>query len=397
MFALVVLPQLAYHLGVATGVVPRRNLTWLPEAEQASVYGWAERESALVVRDGEFADLAAVFGPGVDVTLGTDLRAAGTATPFAAAEAAQMVILPPDGSAIVARFPDSATAEGAGREYAQQALGLWPAIGADGLRTASRPGGDIVKMALAGRTLVIVSGADERALSKRLQSLGAITPAEAPSDPGSERYWLYRPGVLPSLVVALVALYVLAFFRGAAWAGAVPAVANARPVTAAELRQRLLAIGSANVPLVISEEATSNREGHSHLVATWRFADAQWLDLARARKLRYVARVVLELDPEAHLVRVTEQVTRFDADAGIGGASLQWQTLRGVTFFQVERGRVFGLQFDADGRPQASLNYAWRFDAQEMKAPLIDVVTRAGWQWRPVPWAGPESLRWLTG
>lgn len=46
--------------------------------------------------------------------------------------------------------------------------------------------------------------------------------------------------------------------------------------------------------------------------------------------------------------------------------------------FQVERGRVLGLQFDEAGKPVPKLDYAWRFDAQEMKAPLTDAVTRAG-------------------
>lgn len=390
MFALVLLPQLAYHLGVATGAIPRRNLTWLPAATQASVYGWVEREAALAVRDGAFVDSAAVFGTGVDPALSSNLRAAGAALPFANAEVAQMAVLPPDGSAIVARFRDAATAESAAREYARQALGLWPDIGADGLRTARRPVGDVVKLALVGRTLAIVSGADERSASRGLLALGAIAPAEAPSDPGSERYWLYRTGVLPAIVLALLALYVFAFFKGVVWAGAVPAAPGAEPVSEAGLRDRLLAIDGVDVPIALSEDESGR------VVATWRFADARWLDLARARTMRYTARVILELDPEARAVRVTEQMTRFDASAGLGGASLDWRTLRGVTFFQVERGRVLGLQFDANGRPQPKLDYAWRFDAQEMKAPLIDVVTRAGWQWRPTPWSGPKALRWLT-
>ncbi len=391
LFALVLLPQFAYHLGVATGAVPRRNLTWLPAAEQARVYGWVEREPALAVRDGVFADLGAVFGPGVDLSLGSNLRAAGGVLPFGSADAAYMAVLPPDGSAIIARFVSSTAAEGAARDFAQQALGTWPDIGADGLRMARRPAGDIVKLGLVGRTLVVVSATDERALTRHLHAIGAIAPAQAPSDAGSERYWLYRPGVLPALLVGLVVFYVFVFFKGAAWAGAVPAVTGIQPATTAELRQRLLEIDALNVPLTIVAE-----EGGRRLVATWRFADARWLDLARARQMRYTARVILNLDPQSHIVRVTEQMTHFDAAAGLGDVALEWCTMRGVTFFQVERGRVFGLQFDANGRPQPKLDYAWRFDAQEMKAPLIDAVTHAGWQWRPTPWSGPEWLRWLT-
>jgi hypothetical protein len=390
MFALVVVPQFAFHLGIAIGVIPRRNLTWTPAGTQASVYGWVEREAALAIRDGAFVDLAAVFGPDVDVTLGTDPRVAGATSPFANAAASRMVYLPPDGSAIVSRFADAAAAESAAHEYARQALGHWPAIGQDGLRTARRAAGDIVKIARAGRTLAIVSGSNERALTKRLLALGAIAPGQAPSDPGSGRFWLYRRGVLPALAAALVLIYVVAFFKGAAWAGSVAPVAGIPPASEWDLRRSLLAIDAADVPFTIGEER-GNR-----FVATWRFADARWLDLARARQVKYAQRVLLELDPESHVVRVTEQMTRFDASAGRGGATVEWRTMRGVTFFEVERGRVFGLQFDAAGRPTPKPDYAWRFDANEMKAPMIDVVTRAGWQWRPTPWSGPEWLRWLT-
>lgn len=392
MFALVLLPQFAYHLAVATGAIPRRDLTWLPAAERAAAYGWVENEAALAVRDGDFVDPAAVFGADVHVSLGADLRAGGAAGPFAAAEAARMVVLPPDGSAIVARFADAAAAGAAAREYAAQAIGRWPPVGSDGLRTAARPGGDSVTFALAGRTLVVVTGSDERALSQRLRALGAIMPGTAAADAAAQEFWLYRPGVLPALAALLAAVCIVAFFKGAAWAGAIPPRAGARPLPAADLRQRLLAIDATGLPLAITAE-----DGGRRIVVTWRFADARWLDLARVRQLRYVQRLVLVPDEASRTVRVTEQQTRFDAAAGPGGVSVEWRTTYGITFFEVERGRVFGLQFDADGRPLPDPGYAWRFDVREMKAPLVEAVTGAGWEWRPTLWNGPERLRWLTG
>ena len=39
---------------------------------------------------------------------------------------------------------------------------------------------------------------------------------------------------------------------------------------------------------------------------------------------------------------------------------------------------------------------AYTFNLQEMKSPLVDAVTRAGWDWRPTVWQGPAWLRWLT-
>lgn len=391
MIAIVALPLIAYHVGVALGAIPRRSLTWLPASDRGSVYGWEEREQALAISSGNFADLGAVFGPGVDVNLGADPRSAGATSPFAAAQGAYMAVLPPEGSAIVARFATAQAAEAAAREYAAQALGQWPPTGKDGLRTARRPGGDQVKIAQVGRTLAIVSGTSERELTQRLLALGAIAPAQPPSDPGSERYWLYRPGVLPAISVALVLLYIVAFFRGAAWAGTIQPVPGVELATEPELREQLLRIDSTDIPLKLARE-----EGGQRLVATWRFANARWLDLARARKMQYTHRLLLDFDAASHVVRMTEQMTRFDAAAGISGGEVEWRTARGITFFQVEQGRVFGLQFDAGGKPMPRLDYTWRFDAQEMKAPLIDAVTRAGWQWRPVPWSGPQGLRWLT-
>ena len=68
----------------------------------------------------------------------------------------------------------------------------------------------------------------------------------------------------------------------------------------------------------------------------------------------------------------------------------------GITFFQVEHQRVFGLQIDQRGRFVPKLSYSYTFDLQEMKAPLISAVTNAGWHWRPTVWQGPTWLRWLT-
>lgn len=70
---------------------------------------------------------------------------------------------------------------------------------------------------------------------------------------------------------------------------------------------------------------------------------------------------------------------------------------RGIAFFQLERERVFGVQLDERGRPTANLSYEYRFDARELKAPLIELVTAAGWTWRPTLLEGPAWLRWMTG
>jgi hypothetical protein len=64
--------------------------------------------------------------------------------------------------------------------------------------------------------------------------------------------------------------------------------------------------------------------------------------------------------------------------------------------FQREHQRVFGVQLDEQGRFKPQLSYAYNFNLEEMKAPLMEAVAHAGWDWRPTVWQGPTWLRWLT-
>ena len=100
--------------------------------------------------------------------------------------------------------------------------------------------------------------------------------------------------------------------------------------------------------------------------------------LAGAHRLRLTHRLLLRLDEAARRVRVTEQFFAFDASVGARGAALRWHTGMGRVFSQVERQRVFGLQFGPDGQPTGDLTCAWRFDLNELKSPFIDAVTGAG-------------------
>ena len=54
------------------------------------------------------------------------------------------------------------------------------------------------------------------------------------------------------------------------------------------------------------------------------------------------------------------------------------------------------LHLDEQNRSKPELSYAYTFNLQEMKAPLIEAITRAGWTRRPTIWQGPAWLRWLT-
>ena len=94
-------------------------------------------------------------------------------------------------------------------------------------------------------------------------------------------------------------------------------------------------------------------------------------------------------------------VARSAPESGTGryqhhGLRLDWKAATGIQFFAFERQRVLGAQLGADGRPTGELSKAYTFNLQELKAPLIEAVTQAGWRWQPLTWNAPASLRWLT-
>jgi hypothetical protein len=154
---------------------------------------------------------------------------------------------------------------------------------------------------------------------------------------------------------------------------------------------RIESINASDIPFCIDRGERENE-----LIATWRYGDAKWVDLARAHGMRRVHRIKLTLDESDHTVRATDFASNYDWSAGRGGASIEWKAMTGITFFHYEHRRVFGLQLDESGRLKPERSYAYTFNLQEMKTPLIDAVTQAGWNWRPVVCQGPKWLRWLT-
>ncbi|HWA16105.1 MAG TPA: hypothetical protein VG817_06725, partial [Gemmatimonadales bacterium] len=101
-------PQVAFHFGMAMGWIPRRDLVWVGRKDRGALYGYRENEAKTEARDGILVHARELFGPAADTTLITDVRRLPA---FTNAEAAQMAVIPPDGSIIVARFANEVAAK----------------------------------------------------------------------------------------------------------------------------------------------------------------------------------------------------------------------------------------------------------------------------------------------
>jgi hypothetical protein len=158
----------------------------------------------------------------------------------------------------------------------------------------------------------------------------------------------------------------------------VPAVPGIQPVAAETLMQSLLSINEQDVPYAIKRGKHRNE-----LVVDWRYADAKWLDLMRLHGMSKGYRLVLRFDEGAHNVRAQDRYASFDWSTGPDLLSLNWQMSLGITFYEYQHERVFGLQF-RDGKPTFDLSYAYTFNLNEMKQPMIEIIRHAGWNFRPV-------------
>lgn len=386
LFGLVVLPQFVWHLRAGIRALEREA----PRALALAALAPANPPGAR-------ADAARqLFGPDADPQRVADARPL-FADALARAEVAQFAALPDGSTVLLARFPGYGDAEKAWFYHLRDTgLNQLGGIG-DSQRgyAVTRPAGDRAYAVHLGRMIGVWTGRDDAAIRRRMAAGGFEVPYRAPlaAAAGAPAAASGASGAVAwvALGAACCALLVLLFFKGAAWAGSHGPVAGAARQPLAVVEERLAAINATAVPFVI-ERGTRPHEW----IATWRYGDARWLDLAGANALRRTHRVRLLLDEAHGVARATDESTTMAAALGRGGAAFSWKADLGITFFQRETTRVFGLQFDPQGRPQPDLSYTYAFALDELKSPLIAAITQAGWTWRPTVWRGPSWLRWLT-
>jgi hypothetical protein len=399
-FALVVFPQIIGHFYKAL-VTTRTEAPRAAALAQIAVPSGDDTSTAARAMDAK-----SLFGPDVNPQLISDVRAA-YGDLFAEAEFARFAVLPNGETVLLARFKNSSAAEKAWVNYLRVA-GLQTGGKGDSHRgyTITRPVGDRVYALPFGTMLGVWTGADDTTIRARMMAGGFEIPRRAPlneagasdaNDAGKTASTAHKPKsplriALIGFGIAVYTLILVAyFFKGSAWSGTYRAKLGVTPVTATELAARLEAINLLDVPFQIERGEQPNE-----FFATWRYADAKWIDLARVRGMKRTLRTRMVMDEASHKVRATDYFASYDWSAGRGGANLEWKAGLGLVLFQREHQRVFGLQLDEQGRFKSELSYSYNFNLEEMKAPLMEAVARAGWDWRPTVWQGPKWLRWLT-
>ncbi|MGH2754238.1 MAG: hypothetical protein ACRDLB_07360 [Actinomycetota bacterium] len=146
-----------------------------------------------------------------------------------------------------------------------------------------------------------------------------------------------------------------------------------------QLEDRLLAVNEERVPFTVTR-GEGGEDGD--LVAEWKIVDASWYEIFAKAGIEKSHRLLLVLDENDHEVRVLEQSWEVEWRAGVPSLSLSAEKFQGRTFGS----KSFGTAYAFKGVNPLDFGevYNYRFDVSEMKEPVTDVITGAGWRFVPV-------------
>ena len=143
-----------------------------------------------------------------------------------------------------------------------------------------------------------------------------------------------------------------------------------------ELRAALLALNRDTAPWHIREAVPNEK---CDLVAEWRIVDAKWYEIFAKAGLKSVFKIFLKFDVAQTEVRAVDQDWSVEWRAGIHSLSVAAEAFRGQKM-EMSFGTAYG--FTEKGTIGEIYNY--RFSTGEMKKPIQDAITGAGWSYRGV-------------
>jgi hypothetical protein len=146
--------------------------------------------------------------------------------------------------------------------------------------------------------------------------------------------------------------------------------------TPAEVRTDLLALNRRTAPFIVRDGTPENVD----FVAEWRIVDAKWYEIFAKAGLKKGFKVLMKLDEQAKEVRSIDEMQSVEWRAE--GLSLSWEK-------EISRGQIkqysYGRAFAFTEHGPYGEVYHYKFVSGELKTPLQDAVTKAGWVWRGIP------------
>lgn len=142
-----------------------------------------------------------------------------------------------------------------------------------------------------------------------------------------------------------------------------------------EVRRRILAVNRDTAPFRIMDGKADGCD----LVAEWKIIDAQWYEVFAKAGLKKVFRTFMKFDTANHAVRAKDHAYTLEWRAGLPILFASVESFWGQKV-HVE----FGAAFAFTEQLAPGQVYQYRFDTRELKTPVMDTVTDAGWDYKAV-------------
>ncbi|HEV8353450.1 MAG TPA: hypothetical protein VGR24_04555 [bacterium] len=143
----------------------------------------------------------------------------------------------------------------------------------------------------------------------------------------------------------------------------------------AEVLSRIKALNRPTAPYEIIE---TTEEG-ADLIAEWKIVDAKWYEIFAEAGLNKVFRIYLKLDETAHEVRASDREYTVEWVAGVPKLKLAVSAFKGQ-----KQSIEFGKAYAFTEKLEVGQVYNYRFDTRELKEPIQNAVTGAGWTYKGV-------------
>ncbi len=151
--------------------------------------------------------------------------------------------------------------------------------------------------------------------------------------------------------------------------------AGVAPKSEGDVRAAIMAVNRDTAPFTVRDGSDEDVD----FVAEWRIVDAQWYEIFAKAGLEKVFKVKMRLDPENHEVRAVDEDYTVEWRAGVPKLTLSVEGFRGQ-----KKEISFGQAFGYSETTGLGTVYKYKFVSAEIKDPLQEAVTGAGWTWKGV-------------
>lgn len=150
---------------------------------------------------------------------------------------------------------------------------------------------------------------------------------------------------------------------------------NTPVLSAEEVRQRLLALNRETAPYQIRDGSAEGVD----LIAEWKIVDTKWYEIFAKANLTKVFRIYMKFDEAKHEVRAKDEEYTVEWRAGVPSLSIAASKFSGQKT-SIEFGTAYA--FTEELKPGQV--YKYRFNTNEIKKPIQEAVTDAGWTYKGV-------------